>query len=353
MFRTALFLLLCTGILPLRAQLGGTQVFKALSLPSTPRITGLGGSALAVHDNDLNTAVDNPALIQAGLHSQLAFSNNFYFAGIQYGNLAYAHTFRRAGAFAFSMKYISYGKLDGRDEAGNPTGNFRAGDYVMTAGRGGVYKEQWLYGINLKLVYSHLETYHAVGMAVDLAGAWHNEDKELTVTALLRNAGVQLKSYTDAGREPLPLEVSVGLSKKFQNFPLRLQIVVHNLQKPDLAYENPALITSVNILGEEETDEVGIVDKIFRHFIFGAEIDIAKPLSVRFGYNHLLRQETGLSIKRGLAGVSVGAGIHIKQFTLDYTYARYHAAANINHLGLLVNLDAFAGRQKSPDAAED
>jgi hypothetical protein len=330
-------------------QLGGQSTYKALALPSAPRITALGGNALGIYDNDINLAIDNPAYIQEGLNSQLTFSNNFYLAGINYGTMAYAHHFERAGNMAWSMKYVSYGQFSGRDVSGTFTGDFRAGDYIMQAGYGDVYKEKFLYGANLKLVYSHLETYNSFGVAIDLAGAYHNAEKDLTVTAILRNAGFQIVSYTGEEKENLPLELSVGFSKKFQNIPVRLNIVVHNLQKPDVSYEDPNAQTAVNIFGEPGGGDIGIVDKIFRHFIFGTEIDIARPLSVRFGYNHQVRQEIALSSKKGLAGITLGAGIHIKQFSIDYGFSKPHAATNINHLGLTVNLDEFLGRKSESE----
>ena len=335
------------------AQLGGTSTFKALSLSSSPRVSALGGSALGVYDDDINLAMDNPSFIQADIHRQLTFNNSFYLADIDYGTVAYAHHWERFGTFLASMKYVSYGSMEGRDEAGNITGNFRAGDYVMTIGYGGNYKGKFLYGTNFKLIYSHLETYNSVGVAADFSGAYHNEEKNFTFSAIVRNAGFQLKAYTNDNKEKLPLEVSLGLSKRFENIPVRLNIVVHNLQKPAIAYNNPNPIGTTNIFGESESKDATIVDQIFRHFIFGAEIDIAKPLSVRFGYNHLIRQESSLPTKKGLAGVTVGTGIHIKQFSIDYSFAKYHAAANIHHLGVTVNLEEFLGSNKKSKKNND
>ena len=335
------------------AQLGGTSTFKALSLSSAPRITALGGSALGIYDDDINLAIDNPAYIQNDLNSQLTFNNSFYLAGINYGTMAYAHHFERAGNFVYSMKYVSYGQMQGRDVSGAFTGEFRAGDYIMQTGYGSVFKDKFLYGANVKLIYSHLESYNSLGIAIDLSGAYHNAEKEITVTAILRNLGFQIVSYTGEENEPLPLELSVGFSKKFQNIPVRLNIVVHNIQKPDIAYEDPNAQGVVNIFGEQGGSDVGVVDKIFRHFIFGAEIDIAKPLSVRFGYNHQVRQEIALESKKGLSGITIGAGIHIKQFSIDYGFSKPHAATNINHLGLTVNLNEFTGRKNEEGIEEN
>lgn len=328
------------------AQLGGSSTYKALSLSPSPRISALGGSALGVYDDDINLALDNPAFLQADIHRQLSFNNNFYFADINYGTVSYAHHWERFGTFLASMKYVAYGSMVGSDASGNVTGNFRAGDYVMTFGYGGNYQDKWLYGTNFKLIYSHLETYNSVGVAADFSGAYHNADKNFTFSAIIKNAGFQLKAYTDDNKEKLPLEVSLGLSKRFENIPVRLNIVVHNLQKPAIAYNNPNPVNSTNIFGESEQKDATVVDQIFRHFIFGAEIDIAKPLSVRFGYNHLIRQESSLPSKKGLAGVTVGTGIHIRQFNIDYGFAKYHAAANIHHLGITVKLEEFLGSNK-------
>lgn len=344
-----LFFLLLT--ISLQAQLGGSSTFKSMTLSTSPRITSLGGKAFGIYDGDINLAVDNPSLIQKDIHQQLSFSNNFYFAGINYGTFAYAHSIERAGTLAAAIKYVSYGQMEGRDASGALTGDFRAGDYVMSLGYGNVFRERWLYGATFKLVYSHLETYSAVGLALDLAGSYHNPEKDITLTAIIRNAGVQLKSYTEEGKEPLPYEVSLGLSKKFKSAPIRLNIIVHNLQKPDLSYDSPDVVTSVNIFGEPESSATGIVDKIFMHFIFGAEVDIKKPVSIRIGYNHQVRKETALPGKKGLAGITVGTGIHIRQFSIDYGFASYHPSANIHHVGLTVNLNQFPGR--SPKGTDE
>ena len=102
---------------------------------------------------------------------------------------------------------------------------------------------------------------------------------------------------------------------------------------------------SVNIFGESEDTDPTVIDQIFRHFIFGVEVDIAKPISIRLGYNHQMRQELSLPSKKGISGITVGTGIHIKQFSIDYGFAKYHSAANIHHLGITVNLDEFLGKK--------
>lgn len=328
------------------AQIGGTSTYRALSLHSSPRVSAIGGSGIGLYDEDINLAIDNPAFIQPGIHKQLAFSNNFYFANINHGALAYAHNWENIGTFAASVKYVAYGKMEGRDVAGNFTSNFRAGDYVFQLGYGSSYKEKFLYGANLKLIYSHLESYNSVGIAVDLSGAYYNEKKQFTFSAILRNVGLQLSTY-DGDREKLPIEFTIGLSKRFEKIPVRIHIAVHNLQKPDISYQNPDLANETDIFGQTTTNDITVIDKIFRHFIFGAEIYIAKPFSLRFGYNHLERRSLANPGKKGLSGITMGAGIHIKQFSFDYGFSKPHSAANLHHVGLRVNLSEFLGASSS------
>ena len=59
--------LLCSALLlggAAQAQLGGSTVFRILDIPSSARIAALGGSPVAVLDNDLNLGLFNPALLK-------------------------------------------------------------------------------------------------------------------------------------------------------------------------------------------------------------------------------------------------------------------------------------------------
>ncbi len=323
----------------LGAQIGGNSTLASLQLTTSPIATSLGGSAFSLTNGDIGIAVENPALIDSTIDRQLAFNNAFYIASSNYGAFMYGHTFKRAGSFTGALKYISFGKFDGRDVSGVSTGEFRAGDYTFSVGYGNNFKS-FRYGVNAKLFYSHLEEYHSLGFAFDASIAYHNPEKNLILSILGANIGAQLKAYNGNNREKIPMNISIGFSKRFKNLPFRLNIIAHNLQEPILSYE----------FENEEEDAFGfdngnteatVLDKVFRHLIFGGEIFIAKVLIVRAGYNHLRRKDAGLESKKGLAGISLGAGIHIKQFKIDYGFAKYHQAANNHHVGITVNLNEF------------
>ncbi len=329
----------------LQGQIGGKSSFKSLSLPASPIASGLGGTSIGVFDQSIQLALENPAILDSTLDNNITFNNTFYLGGTNFGTLAYVNDFNRAGTLLFALKYIAYGKFDGRDAADNETGNFRAGDYTFSLGLGRSYK-MLHYGANFKFIYSHLEAYHALGLALDASGSFYNPEKGLQVTLILKNAGLMIKPFTEGNRESLPLELSLGFSKQFKNLPFKIIVVAHNLQKPDLTYFDPNLVGEENLFGSSQNTEPGIIDKIFRHVIIGGEIDFGKYLVARFGYNHLRRKAMLVDTKKGLVGVSVGMSVNVKQFKIDYSFGKYHISQGVHSLGVSINLNEFSG--KSP-----
>ncbi|MBX7226926.1 MAG: type IX secretion system protein PorQ [Chitinophagales bacterium] len=331
------------------AQVGGNAVFESLTLPATPRSASLGGTAIAVQTYDIGMGIDNPALIDSTVDKNIHFNTTFYPAGINFGALAYGFHTKKAGNFVAALRYVSYGKFDGYDASGTPTGTFKGGDYAFQVGTGRSYKKL-IYGIDAKLLFSHLETYNAIALATDVSVGFHNETKKTTATLMVKNLGIQLKSYTSDQREKLPWDISLGFSKGLKKIPFTFNIVAHHLQKWDLTYDDPNQQEETNIFGEPIKKKSGFVDNLFRHFVFGTEIDIKKVVALRIGYNHLQRKELQFDAKKGLGGLSAGLGLHIKQFNIDYAYARYGIVASANHLGITVNLHQF-GLKKTKSSA--
>lgn len=328
-----------------QGQIAGQKVFQSLLLPVSPQVAAIGGIAPGFYNHEIGTALGNPSFIDSSIHNTVHFNSTFYPAGINFGTLGYGFNTKKAGSFLAAIQYIAYGKFDGRDAAGNPTGDFTGGDYALKVGTGRQIKK-FIYGANIKLLFSHLETYNALALGTDVSAGFHNEEKKLTATLNIQNLGIQLKKYTDSEREMLPLEVSIGFSKKMTKIPFRLNIVAQHLQTWNLVYDDPNAVQSTNIFGEPTKEKNKTIENLFRHLVFGTEIDIKNTVFLRLGYNHDRRKSLEFEAKKGLGGLSAGAGINIRQFAIDYTYARYGPVASANHLGITVNLNQF-GLKKS------
>lgn len=333
---SALGLLITTALM---AQQGGSSSFAYLKLPTNAKATALGGTAAALQDYDVLNVYENPSLADSILHKTIAFNNGFYLKGSIFGRLGYAHYAKNLkGTFTTGINYQTYGNFDGRDIAGNPTGNFRAGDYGLY----GSYSQQWKnfhYGITTQILFSNYAQYSSIAIAWNLGASYIHKKKKLLLTAYLKDAGIQVKPYVLEKKEKLPLQLNLGLSKTFVKLPITLQVIVHDLQSPDLTF--PIEDKNNLFTGQSSIKKTSFLDKTFRHFIFGANIAVAKPVHLRIGYDHLDRKALSIEGKKGLSGLSAGFGIHIQAFDFDYGIAPYSGGNILHHLGLQVRLSDF------------
>lgn len=322
-------------ILPLlsQAQIGGTTIFNSLDIQPSARVAAMGGSFNAVKDGDIQLASVNPSLIDSSMAGNIAVSYVDYFAKTNFGNASYAHKIRPGLTAAASVLYIGHGKMDEYDSFGNNTGTFNAGEFSLILGAGYAVDSLWTVGVNLKTLYANIAEYSSLGLAVDLAATYHRPEKNFTATFVMRNAGVQLKTFTPGQREKFPFEFQMGLSKKPIHAPFRFSVMVDNLQKWDLTYVNPNGSVTVDPLTGElvEDRKFEFGDKLMRHITAGAEFILSDNFQVQGAYNYRRRQELKLEDKPGMTGFSFGLSFRIKRFQLAYGRAIYHLAGPSNH----------------------
>ncbi|HYD89944.1 MAG TPA: hypothetical protein VEA37_00475, partial [Flavobacterium sp.] len=188
-------------------------------------------------------------------------------------------------------------------------------------------------------------SYRSFGSAFDLAASFDDTAKMFVASLVVKNIGYQFVPYTKGNHEPLPFEIQVGASKRFEHLPFRLSILAHNLQKLNIRYDDPARRVDDVLLtdtAENTGEKKYIADKIARHFIVSGEFYFGKALRITFGYNHLRRQELAYPTKKGLAGISFGAGITVKKIQISYARGQYNAAGGVNHFSISTNLNEFA-----------
>lgn len=339
------------------AQVGGNSVYEFINFPSSARVTATGGNLITVYDNDLGLAYHNPALLNPTMHNRIVASTNVNFAGIKHGYFGYARDYEGIATFQGGIQFVSYGQFDATDATGAGIGNFNAGEFALNVGAGRAIDDHYSFGGNLKLIYSKLGDYTSVGTALDFAAAYSDSSKSFTTTLLIKNVGFQFKPYHDNMREPLPLDIQLGFSKRLKYVPFRISVVMHNIQKWDIRYDDPNAREEDNIFatdstatgdgGEKSKGAGDFFDNLARHFIVGGELYIKKVFRLSFGYNHQRRAELRPDVKKGLAGLSFGFGINIKQFSFDFARARYHARAATNHITVSVDIQRFKTRNKT------
>lgn len=211
-----------TACLNLHAQVGGQYTYSFLTLSPSARVSALGGSMIAVSDDDVNLAYANPSLLNADMHQQIGFSHGFLPAGIQYGYVSYGqHLSKMKATLHGGVQYVRYGDLDARNELNELEGSFKAAEYAIVAGIGYQAYDRLTLGANLKFITSNLASYTSSGLAADLAAAYNDTSGRTTISIVFKNLGSQLATYSPGDKEPLPFEVQLGLSRKLRYLPFR------------------------------------------------------------------------------------------------------------------------------------
>lgn len=340
--RSIAFLLATLVSAAVVGQLGGQSAYRLLDIPSSARSAALGGEYIAVKDGDLNLGVFNPALLDEGSARQVALSYLPYIDGIKVGYAAYAHHLDSSRiTLAAAVQYLDYGTFQRTDEVGEQLGEFRAGEQVFQLGAGYPVDSLFSVGANLKFINSTLDSYQSTAMGVDLAGVFYKKKLGLTIAGAIRNIGAQLSSYTDQ-KEDLPLQVQLGVTYRFKHAPFRLGLMMEQLQRWDLTYEDPNATLMIDpTTGEVIADKKTTVDKALLHLVPSAEILLSKTFMLRIAYNARRRQELVIADKPGAVGLSFGVGLRVSKFHISYGFSQLHLAGINNTLTLALRFADF------------
>ena len=349
------FLFICFVSLPFIAfgQSQSGRVYEFINLPSTARITALGGYAAPTLDNDLGMALFYPSLITSEINNQISLNFVDYFSDINYGTAAFSRGFNRIGQLTLAIQYIDYGRFIEADEFGNTLGNFSAAEYAISLGWGRELNDRFSIGSNIKAISSGLEQYSSFGLAADVAVGYTDHERLVAASLVFRNIGRQITTFYN-NREPLPFDIVLGVSKKLINAPLRFTFVAHNLHNYDLTYEDPTDtgqafpgLTTPRTTSQERFSEIS--DKLLRHAVFGMEFTPTENFIASIGYNYRRRQEMGVDSKLSTVGLSWGIGIRVSHFMFQYGRSHYHLAGAPNHFSITTNLDRlFFGGNEVP-----
>src|SRR5438046_1969890 len=113
------------------AQIGGSGVYSFLNIPASARIAAMGGTLIYVKDNDLNSALQNPAALNPSMSNYLSFSAVTLPPDLKFGDAAFAKDFKKLGTFDVWIHYASYGNFKATDVTGEVNGSFTAADYML------------------------------------------------------------------------------------------------------------------------------------------------------------------------------------------------------------------------------
>lgn len=306
----------------------GRNAYSFLSIPTSSRVYGLGGTNIAVIDDDISLAEQNPALLGPEIGRQAVFSYMHWigssnFAGVRYGQGAGEH-----GAWSVGLRYLGYGEMAGYDEFGQQTGAFSPSDFVAE----GTYAHDFTYrlrgGISIKGIYSSYERYSAFALGADLGLNYYDEERDMSLSVSLKNMGGQLKRFADT-YDHLPFDIQLGWMQGIGEGGFSLSVTAWNLTKWNLPYYEH---TEDGV--KETVLKSGFTKNLFRHLIFGVQYQPSDRFYLDLAYNYKTRSDMNSYSRNFLSGFSVGLGLKVRSFRLGVSYAMPHKSAST----ILLNL---------------
>lgn len=327
---------------------GGRSTYAFLGLPSSARVSGLAGNLITVVDDDVSLAFSNPAALNPLMHQQLAFNHGFLGGQMQHGAFNFGNKLGSKGTTIHAgVQYARYGEIEQTNEFFQSLGTFNAADYAIVAGIAHPVYDRLNVGANLRLISSQYGQYSSLGFASDLAATYRDTAKRVIVSLVFRNMGQQLSTYDPSiGKEPLPFDLQIGISKQLKYLPFRFSFIYTSLNRWNVLYDDPNLDSGTIFLGEEPTDPSSFnlwMDNFFRHVIFNGELLIGarENFRLRFGYNYRLHREMTVQGYSSLAGFTFGVGLKVNRFRIDFGRGIYHLAGGQTQLGISTNFKEF------------
>ena len=322
-------LLLCVCVY---AQQMGTAVATFLDYPVSAHVAAVGGHHVSYAGHDPSFSVNNPASLNAFSDNLLFFNYSVYMVGTGYGSAMYATKFSENDAFAGSFQFAQYGNMEGYDANGNATGSFSALDFALNATYSRKLNKYFTIGVTLKPVLSSYETYTSFALGSDI-GVLFNDTTHLVSAGLsLRNFGGRIAGPEDVYMTStwMPINLSVGVTKRFSKAPIALSLTLQNLQKWDY---NKASNTA-------EVKPITAGEAFARKIILGVDI---MPKSEKFWISFAYNFDRGFSLGNpyvfSVAGLTGGFGLKIKMVQLGAAVAFYNTAAVTGHFTVAVDIN--------------
>ena len=294
----------------IRAQESET-VYNFLRLPVSAHAAALGGDNITIDDDDPTMVFHNPALVSNVSDRSLNLNYMTYMEGVKVASASFVKALRNRATWAVEAQYVDYGSMKQTTAENEVIGKVSAKDIAVGGTFTYALSNKIAGGVTAKFVSSSLAGFNSIGMAVDLGLNYLNPELGLSVSAVARNLGGQLKAYED-DFEKLPFDLQLGASKRLGESPLRFSVTMTRLHDWD--------------------------DKFVNHLVFGAEAFLADNIWIGGGLNP--RRSDEMKISDGEtesshgAGLSFGGGLQLERFKLQLAYGKYHVSAS----SLIINI---------------
>lgn len=288
----------------MRAQESET-VYNFLRLPVSAHAAALGGDNITIDDDDPTLVFHNPALASNVTDRSLNLNYMTYMEGVKVASASFVKAWRERATWAVEAQYVDYGDMKHTTVDNEILGTVSAKDIAVGGTFAYALTDKIAGGVTAKFVSSTIAGYNSLGVAVDLGLNYFDSEQNLSISAVARNLGGQVKAYED-DFEKLPFDLQIGATKRLGKSPLRFSVTMVRLTDWD--------------------------DKFLNHFVFGAEAFLTDNIWLGGGLNprrsNEMKIDDGESSSSHGAGFSFGGGLQLDRFKLQFAYGKYHVSAS-------------------------
>ena len=290
----------------------GRTVYNFLRLPVSAHGAALGGNNITLVEDDESMVFHNPSLLSNVSDKTILINYMNYMAGVNTASAAFNKVIKERASVAFSGQYINYGSMKEMNADNIQNGEFSAKDISIAGYFSYLLTDRITGGVAAKFITSYIGEYNSLALGVDLGLNYYHHESELSISLVAKNLGGQVKSYDD-NFERMPMDLQVGISKRLVHTPLRFSATL-----TDLTHWNY---------------------KFIQHLSAGAELILSPQIWIGAGYN--FRRAKEMSIENSdhekssnWAGFSLGAGLSLNNFKLNFAYGKYHVSSS----SILINI---------------
>ena len=287
------------------------EAYSFLRLPVSAHVAALGGDNITINDDDPTLIFHNPALIAGVTDKSLNLNYMTYMEGCKTASASFVKSYKERATWGVSAQYMDYGKMKQTTVENIDQGEFSAKDIALAGTFTYLLGNKVSGGITARFISSTIGSYSSAAVAIDLGINYLNEETGLSLSAVAKNLGGQVKAYHDEF-ERIPLDLQIGITKRLIGSPLRLSATLTRLNNWDQG--------------------------LIKHLAIGGDLLLGTQFYVSAGYNFRRSSEMKINDSEGNsnhgAGVSLGGGIQLQRFKLNVGYAKYHVSAS----SLLINV---------------
>lgn len=280
------------------------DAFNFLRLPVSAHVAALGGDNISIGDDDGTLVFHNPSLIANGSDRLLSLGMMTYMQGTITASAAYQHHWGERATWGIQGRFVSYGEMKETTSLGEQTGTFSAKDIAMGGTVAYRLSDRFSGGITARLITSYIGSYSSLAACADLGLNYFDDERQWSLSAVVRNLGGQLTAYDD-DFERLPLDLQLGVSKRLVGSPLRFSATLVHLN--DWQYG------------------------IGKHLVLGADILLSEQFYIAAGYNAMRATEMKITTADGDsshgAALSIGGGLQLERLKLHVAYGKMHVSS--------------------------